>query len=213
MAQLLNLSKGETVTLTKSNGAALVNARVNITWRDTGSDIDVSAVLLGPNEKLAYGMDLIKSVDGVQMKHPDTREASKWAYKSIVYYQNLRGIDVGGIEHSGDVLGGGDHDGETITIQLNNLPSAVNSIALVVTSHSDTGQTNTFGNANPTATVVDADTNEELYRFELAYEASNFTSVDLGDLRRRGNGWEFVATGSGIGTSAQGLSDVIQKYM
>lgn len=208
---MISLSKGQKISLSKSNGTALTNARVNITWRDTGSDIDVSAVFLNQHGTFAYGTEYVETLDGWHMEH--NGKTSKWAYKSAVYYQNPTGVGVDGIEHSGDVKSGGDHNGETISIQLNRIPNEINAIALVVTSHTETSTANMFGNANPTATVVDGDTGEELFRFELGYDASNFTSADLGELRRIGNGWEFVATGSGIGTSAQGLEDVFRKYI
>jgi Uncharacterized proteins involved in stress response, homologs of TerZ and putative cAMP-binding protein CABP1 len=116
----------------------------------------------------------------------------------MVWFRQLRSND-GSVVHSGDNrTGQGDGDDETITVDLERLPSNVQS--LVITVNSFQGQPFDVVD-NAFARVVDAKTGAELAKFELRDKGS-FTGVVMGVVSRQSGAWEFRA----IGTPQNGRS-------
>lgn len=173
----VNLSKGQTVSLTKDNGGGLSQVRMGLGWdaikkkgffggtKEVAVDLDASALLMD-----AAGQVL-----------------------DVVYYGNLRSRD-NSIIHTGDNLtGAGDGDDESILVDLPRVPGAIAHIVFTVNSYS--GQN--FGQIeNATARVVDsADRDKELVRYTLTGSGSH-TAVVMARLSRTGTGWSFTAIGT-----------------
>jgi len=172
----LTLSKQQTISLEKTAGSALTSISLGLGWdpvkagffgKLTGGggaiDLDASCILLDSN---------LKPID-------------------LVWFRQLKSQD-GSIKHSGDNrTGDGDGDDETIHVDLQRLPAAVQ--FLVFTVNSFTGQT--FEKVeNAYCRIVNAGNNSELARFNLS-EKGGHTGIVMASLSRQNGGWEFKAIG------------------
>jgi len=184
----VNLSKGQTVSLTKSGGGGLRQVRMGLGWdaikkkglfgreKEVSVDLDASALLLSADHQVL----------------------------EIVYFGNLRSAD-GSLQHTGDNLTGkGEGDDESILVDLPRVPPAVAHIVFVVNSFSGQNFTQI---ENATARVVDsADRDRELVKYELTGSGTH-TAVVMARLSRDGAGWTFTAIGTpGSARTAQELA-------
>ena len=175
----ITLSKGQKVSLTKGN-PGLKNIVVGLGW-DTNKydggfdfDLDSAAFLLGENDKVNSDSDFI-------------------------FYNNLKHSS-GAVQHLGDNLTGeGDGDDEQVKLDLSLVPQNVNKIAFTVTIHEAQERRQTFGQVNNSyVRVVNADTNQELLKYELGEDFSIETAVVVCEIYRHNGEWKFNALGSGF---------------
>ncbi len=184
----LNLTKGQKLDLTKPDGSTLSTITATVNWQ-TGSiesDVDVSVALLNTDGKRFPGNDGIMFYNNLDHGHP-------------------------GLTHSGDDRSGG--TGETVTVDLTSVSDDVERMAIVVTSYGGDNGTVTFGQMSvPTITIADAESGDELFFFELDEDASTATALDCGEIYRRNGSWKFEAAGTVLGSSENGMDDVINHY-
>ena len=174
----INLSKGQKVDLTKGN-PGLTNIIVGLGW-DTNKydgrndfDLDSSVFLLNSSGKCASEGDFI-------------------------FYNNTSGSN-GAVVHTGDNrTGEGDGDDEQVNINLSNVSSSIEKIAFSITIHDAEARGQNFGQVNNSyVRIINADTQEELIRYDLGEDFSIETAVVVGELYRHNNKWKFNAIGSG----------------
>lgn len=175
----INLSKGQTVDLTKGN-PGLKNIMVGLGWDanvfDSGADfdLDASAFLLGENGKC-----------------PTERE--------FIFYGNLEHASES-VKHMGDNLTGeGEGDDEQIQIDLTKIPANISKVAFTVTIYEADQRGQNFGQvSNSFIRIVDESTGTELIRYDLGEDFSIETAVVVGELYRHNGEWKFNAIGSGF---------------
>ncbi|GCB90534.1 transport-associated protein [Streptomyces noursei] len=165
----VSLQKNQTVSLVKDGRPLLSTVRMGLGWEPArrGRSIDLDASVI------AYGPDRGK-VDSC-------------------YFGKLRILDAA-IQHSGDNLtGDGAGDDEVITVHLGGIPPEVTGLVFTVNSFS--GQK--FSDvAKAYCRLTDAQTGEELVRFDLT-GAEPRTGVMMAKLIRQYSGeWEMTALGS-----------------
>ncbi len=181
----INLEKGQRV------GIGLQKAGIGLGWDPndgTGHDfdLDASAFLLAENGKL------------ISEAH-------------LVFYNNQRSPD-GAVESSGDDQTGGNSDGddETLTVEFAKIDANVAQIIVVVTIHDCETRKQNFGQVrNSFIRIYDAQSNEEICKYELDEDFSIETAVEFGRLYRKGNEWKFEAVGKGY---SGGLQFFVGKY-
>lgn len=184
----VSLTKGSRVNLQKiasDAGVSLSKVVVGLGWDvnryDGGHafDLDASAFLLNSNDK----------VDGD---------------KNFIFYGNKDGK---GVKHTGDNLtGDGDGDDEQIIVDLNAVDANVSSIAFTVTIYDADKRSQNFGMVeNAYIRIFDADTNQELIRYDLGEDFSVETAVVVGKLYRADGTWKFSAIGSGFSGGLEAL--------
>ena len=174
----ISLTKGQKVDLTKSN-PGLKNVLVGLGWDinrfDSGSDfdLDASAFLVQENGKVSGDQDFI-------------------------FYSNLEHPS-GAVVHLGDNrTGAGDGDDEQITVDLSKVPENIARIAFTVTIYDVESRRQNFGQvANAFIRLVNADTDEEIVRYDLGEDFSIETAMVVGELYRHNGEWKFNAIGSG----------------
>lgn len=174
----ISLSKGQKVDLTKTN-PGLKNILVGLGWDinqfDSGSDfdLDASAFLLGENGKTTSDTDFI-------------------------FYSNLEHPS-GAVMHMGDNrTGAGEGDDEQITVDLTKVPANISRIAFTVTIYEAESRRQNFGQvSNAFIRLVNAETDEELIRYDLGEDFSIETAMVVGELYRHNGEWKFNAIGSG----------------
>ena len=175
----ITLAKGQKVDLTKSN-PGLKKIIVGLGW-DTNKydggyafDLDTAAFLAGANGKVNADTD-------------------------FVFYNNLKHPS-GSVEHLGDNLTGlGDGDDEQLVVELTQVPANVEHISFTATIHEADARRQNFGQvSNAYIRVINAETNQELIRYDLGEDFSIETALIVGDLYRNNGEWKFNAIGSGF---------------
>ena len=175
----VSLKKGEKVSLNKGN-PGLRNIVVGLGWDtnayDTGGsfDLDSAAFLLGENGKVTSSND-------------------------FVFFGNLKHSS-GAVEHLGDNRTGvGAGDDENIKIDLSLVPQSITKIVFTVTIYEAEERHQNFGQINNSyVRIYNADTNEEILRYDLGEDFSIETAAVFGELYRHNNEWKFNAIGSGF---------------
>lgn len=174
---VITLSKGQQITLEKQGGGSLTKVRMGLGW-DPVKKGGFLGGLLGGNDSIDLDASCI--LFDSNKKPLDT-----------VWFRQLQSRD-GSIRHSGDNLTGeGDGDDEVIYVDLQKLPSSVQS--LVFTVNSFRGQT--FNEVeNAFCRLVDDTSQKELAKFNLA-EKGRHTGVVMAVVSREGSGWSMKAVG------------------
>ncbi|MGL4252917.1 MAG: TerD family protein [Fusobacteriaceae bacterium] len=204
-ASTLNFSKaqavqtGQRMNFSKENPTCK-QVRVELYW--TGeNDGDASIVLLGADKKALKGL-----VD------PTNANSTR----GMVWYNNL---SVKGVAHSGDARTS-DNDPstpeETINVTLDQLEADVDSLVIVASTYPNPAAPTKavpFGKFRDCKVmVINNETNEVIYVYELDEDFSTHSSVELASFYKRNGEWMFTSMGEGVGTSPEALSDIATKY-
>lgn len=128
----------------------------------------------------------------------------------FIFYNQTKSAD-GSVEHAGDNrTGAGDGDDEVIVVQLDSVPDDVAKIAVAVTIHDAEARGQNFGQVSQAfIRCVNADTNEEVARFDLSEDASIETAMIFGEIYRHNGEWKFKAIGQGF---KGGLGPLAQNF-
>ncbi len=194
----VNLRKGQKVELRKNNGGALRRVMVGLGWdevrqkrgffapRPQDIDCDASAILC-VNGRLANVADL-------------------------VFYNNLTHRS-GAVRHMGDNLtGAGDGDDEQIMVDLTSLPGEYDKIVFVVTIYQARERGQHFGLIqNCFIRICDAETGQELCKYNLSENYNNMTAMIFGELYRYNGSWKFNAIGQP--TTDNSISDMAKRFL
>ena len=99
-------------------------------------------------------------------------------------------------------------------VDLSKLPIDVKIMLAVITIYG-AGQSTpvTFGRVkNASVRLYNGDTNQALYQFDLTEDASRGTAVEMARIYLKDGEWRFTTLGDIVGTSANGLEDIVNKY-
>lgn len=195
----LSLVKGQKIDLTKDNDG-LTKLSLGLGWdANSGNsgafDLDAFAICLNPTNKL----------------HKPLPE-------SVLYFNSPKqgdgtlAIYAGAVMHSGDNLtGAGDGDDETITIDFTKVPDDLSEILLAVNIFDSVARGNqNFGMVkNAFIHAYDANTKQELGRYDLSEDYSASDCVIFAKVYRHNGEWKFQAIGEGKkGT----IADIAAQY-
>lgn len=182
----INLQKGQRLDI------GLLKVGVGLGWdpnEGTGSefDLDASAFMLGANRKIP-------------------------SESYFVFYNNPVSPD-NAVESSGDDTTGGSSDGddETLTIDLSKVDTQIQEMVFTVTIHDYETRKQNFGQVrNSFIRIYNAQTGEEIAKYELEEDFSVETAVEFGRLYRKDGVWKFEAMGIGY---RGGLQTFVDKYI
>ncbi|NKY39317.1 TerD family protein [Cellulomonas septica] len=183
----VNLTKGQTVSLTKSDGGTLTQVRMGLGWdaikvkglfgraKEKSVDLDASALLFDANGALV----------------------------DQVWFSQLASKD-GAVQHTGDNrTGAGDGDDESIRVALTGVNPAVKTLVFVVNSY--TGET--FAQIeNAFCRLIDETTGQEVARYDLSGSGSHTAQI-MAKVTRDGAGWSMTALG--VRTSGRTIKDML----
>ena len=83
-------------------------------------------------------------------------------------------------------------------VELNKIPSNIEKISFAAAIYNAEDRLQNFGMvSNSYIRAYDADTNEELFKYELDEDFSLETGIVAGELYRKNGEWKFNAIGSG----------------
>ncbi|CAD5947413.1 TerD family protein [Planktothrix agardhii] len=188
----VSLTKGQRVSLDKI-APGLSEVFVGLGWdvkvTDTGSDFDLdsSLFLLGANEKL------------ISDNH-------------FIFYNNLTSPDPDkSVQHTGDNLTGvGEGDDEVVKINLKKIPADIQKIIVTVTIHEAQQRHQNFGQVqNAFVRIVNAETKQEVVRYDLVEDYSIETALIMAELYRKDGEWRLNAVGAGY---QGGLQTLLDRY-
>lgn len=173
----VSLKKGENVSLSKTD-PTLNNVLIGLGWDARASDgadfdLDASLFMVGENGKVA---------------------GDDW----FIFYNQLRS-PCASVEHTGDNrTGAGDGDDEAIKLALQKVPANIHALVIAVTIHDAETRRQNFGMVRDAfVRLVNADTDQEILRFDLSEDYSTETAMIFGEIYRRGGEWKFRAVGQG----------------
>ncbi|KUP08240.1 chemical-damaging agent resistance protein C [Bacillus coahuilensis m2-6] len=186
----IQLSKGQRIDLTKHD-PGLKHILIGLGWdvkQFDGAidfDLDASAFLLDSQGKCRNDLDFI-------------------------FYNNLQSPD-GSVTHTGDNrTGAGDGDDEQVKIDLSKVPQDVDKVAFTVTIHDAAQRRQNFGQvSNAFVRLENAETGNEIVRYDLGEDFSIETAVVFCEIYRHRGDWKFNAVGAGY---QGGLHALVQSY-
>ncbi|HRC72852.1 MAG TPA: TerD family protein [Candidatus Competibacter sp.] len=185
----ISLNKGGKLSLSKE-APDLKKVLVGLGWDARATDgadfdLDASAFLLDANGKVRSDADFI-------------------------FYNQLKST-CGSVQHTGDNRTGvGEGDDEAVMVDLTKVPADVQKITFTVTIHDADQRKQNFGQVqNAFIRLVNAETNVEVARYDLAEDASTETAMIFGEIYRHGSEWKFGAVGQGY---AGGLAAMCRQY-
>lgn len=195
----INLSKGQKIDLTKTN-PRLEKIIVGLGWDtnryDGGKDFDLDAMafMLDSNGKCPRETCFI-SVFIPEAKQND----------GTYSYENGSAI------HSGDNrTGSGEGDDERISIDLSKVSQDIEKIDFAVNIYEGQSRNQNFGQVeNAFIRIINAETNEEILRYDLGEDFSIETAVIMGSIYKNNGEWKFNAIGSGF---QDGLEALCRNY-
>lgn len=174
---MINLSKGQKVNLTKESGTTLDKLYVGLGWdmsptADKTADLDAVVVVCGADGKALGDANFVffgnKTAPGVQLSDDN-------------------------------LTGEGDGDDEWAKIDLLNLDPAATKVVVAVNIYDGPNKGQTFGMIdNAMMHIQNGDTNEELGKFELDFDASSATTLIFCEIIKRNNEWFVSAKGDEI---------------
>ena len=197
------IDKGDRFALSKSEG--LEKIQVDLNWK-SGADLDASAFLVGDDGLIQDDADFV-FYNSKNRANPETGEAEPFNKAVHGNKKHWQAITVpvsadGSVLGSADDLGDdeeGDEAGETMHVDLSKVEPKIQEIIFCVTIyHGDTDGV-TFGSVRePSITISNEETGEELCRYNLKEKFSTETAVEAAKLVCNEDGeWEFVAVGEG----------------
>lgn len=185
----VSLTKGGNVSLTKE-APTMKTTMVGLGWDARATDgaafdLDASVFMVGENGKVLN----------------DT---------SFIFFNNKTSA-CGSVEHQGDNLtGAGEGDDEQVKVSFDKVPADVKKLVFAVTIYDAEARKQNFGMvSNAFIRIVNADSNQEIARFDLSEDASTETAMVFGELYRNGTEWKFKAVGQGF---AGGLKALAQQH-
>lgn len=216
----VNLSKGAKVNLSKKS-EGLSKIKVGLGWDPVGA-------VVTPKEKKGL-LSRLKSAlvgDSVSEYSGQDIDCDAWVCllrggklksdRDLIWYSNKSYIDNGEkiVNHHGDNLtGDGDGDDEVISINLEKLPSDVDSIIVGVTIFCGPSRNQDFSKIQNTfIRVVDERDNTEIAKFmqkEMCGSKQDVTFI-AGKLYKEQNEWSFEAMGTL--TSDSTILDAVSYY-
>lgn len=210
------IEKGERFSLNKSEG--LEKVQIDLNWK-SGADLDASAFLIGEDGLIQDDADFVY-YNSKNRANPETGELEPFdrnIHGNKKHWQNST-VPVsadGSVLGSADDLGDGDEEegeeaGETMHVDLAKVGPKIQEIIFCVTIYHGDKDGVTFGAVRePSITISNEDTGEELCRYNLKEKFSTETAVEAAKLVCNEDGeWEFEAVGEGHDGGMQTLIDI-----
>lgn len=198
----VNLQKGQKVDLTKGN-SKLKRIMVGLGWDESAKpSLGGLAGLFGGGKKQNIDCDASAILCTTGGKLRDKGD--------IVYFGNLQ-HNSRCVKHMGDNLtGAGEGDDEQIWVDILDMPEKYEKVVFVVNIYQARERKQHFGMIqNAFIRIVDADTNQELCKYNLSDNYQNMTAMICGEIYRHGGEWKFNAIGQA--TTDNGIGEVANR--
>ena len=192
---MINLSKGEGISLEKQAGGSLSRIMLGLGWD-------------AKEKKSLFG--LVKTQQEIDLDASCIMFDSGGQVVDTVWYRQLKSKDCS-IVHTGDNrTGAGEGDDEQIIVDLPRVPANVTTLVFVVNSFGGV----TFSQIeNAFCRLVDLEKNEELARYNLSCQG-NHTAQIMAKIVRGSGGWEMIAIGeNAMGQTFDKLLPTVKRFL
>jgi len=181
----ISLEKGGTISLSKANEGlkkVLFGAGWDLNEGAGGNfDLDISAVLR----------------EGGKVTNP----------QNLVFYNNLKSARESVVLSGDNRTGAGEGDDESISIDLEKVPSNIDSILFAISIHKAEERNQNFGQVkNSFVHLQNQETGQEIANYDLAQQFSNETLIVVGEIVRNAGEWVFEA-------QSEARTGGLQKYL
>ena len=193
----VNLQKGQKVDLRKGGGGTLRRVMVGLGW----DEVKQKRGFFAPKpQDIDCDATAFLCQNGHLMGVPD-----------IVYFGALTHSS-GAVRHMGDNLtGAGDGDDEQLLVDLTAVPEAYDKIVFVVNIYQAAQRKQHFGLIeNAFIRICDAETGQELCKYNLSENYEGMTAMVFGEIYRRGQDWKFNAIGQP--TRDNGIEELARRF-
>lgn len=194
----VNLQKGQKVELRKNNGGSLRRVMVGLGW----DEVKQKRGFFAPKpQDIDCDASAILCIDGHLRSAAD-----------LVFYNHLQ-HGSGAVKHMGDNLtGAGEGDDEQIMVDLTALPGIYDKIVFVVTIYQARERGQHFGLIqNCFIRICDAESGQELCKYNLSENYNNMTAMIFGELYRYNGMWKFNAIGQP--TTDNSIADMAKRFL
>lgn len=194
----VNLQKGQKVELRKNNGGELRRVMVGLGW----DEVQQSRGFFAPKPQ-----DIDCDASAFICMNGHLRGTG-----DVVYFGNLNHRS-GCVRHMGDNLtGAGEGDDEQIMVDLASLPSQYDKIIIVVNIYQAAQRRQHFGMIrNAFIRICDAETNQEILKYNLSENYNGMTAMVFGELYRYNGTWKFNAIGQA--TQDNSVGDLAKRFV
>ena len=215
----INLVKGQTEILSISK------LRIGLGWEPNENlsshpyDLDVSAFLLGANNKISNDNYLVFYNSSLRVLPSnlfkvEQYDSKKYPNREEDYRTQTRPVDPDFSVHGSiDDTDGTESDGgddETMNIDLTKVSPNIQEIIIAVSIYEYDVRKQNFGQVDDSyISIYNDKTNELLYKYELNEDFSVCSAVEFCSIYRRNNEWKVKATGIGLN---DGLQSLVNKY-
>lgn len=194
----VNLQKGQKVELRKNSGGELRRVMVGLGW----DQVEQSRGFFAPKpQEIDCDASAFICMNGRLAGIDD-----------IVYFANLTHRS-GCVRHMGDNLtGAGEGDDEQIMIDLASLPGQYDKIIVVVNIYKAAERRQHFGMIrNAFIRICDAETNQEILKYNLSENYNGMTAMVFGELYRYNGTWKFNAVGQA--TQDNSIGELAKRFV
>ena len=202
----VSLKKGQKVSLTKDN-AGLRSVVVGLGWDEVEQPKakGVFGGLFGGKPAKVHDIDCDAVVFLLDSE-------GKIAQRSdVVFFNNLRHSSDCVIHQGDNLTGGGEGDDEQIMVYLSKLPPQYERVVVLVSIYKATERNQHFGMIkNAFIRIFDADTNKELYKYDLSENYDGMTALVFGELYRKNGEWKFSAVGQPL--QLWSIADLAERW-
>lgn len=198
MAARIHLKQGEEANVSKED-PTLKHLKVGLGWDVRKTDNE----FLSSDEKPAdYDLDacafMLNNFGNIRHE------------RDFVFYNNMESDDKSVIHKGDNQTGEGSGDDEIIDVELGDVPFDITRIAFSGSIHNAVDRKQNFGMVdNAFIRLVNRDTGEEIVRYDLTGDYSQYNAIILGELYRIGAEWVFIAKGEGY---KGGLAEVARSF-
>lgn len=215
----INLSKGQTVDLTKGR-EGLKDITIGLSWGRAASDVTADGKKKGFLARMFdRAADTVSEATGggsnMDIDSSVVLVGENGAHYDTVYYGHQTSKCTS-VRHAGDDLTGndkkGEYDNEEIRIDLSRVPSHVNKLVFVANIFAGASRGQHFGQVKGAyIRVLKTQGREELIRYSLADEFNGMRGLVAGQIYRHDGEWKFRAIGEG--TVEDGLNQIVRKVL
>lgn len=208
MSNIINLSKGEKIDLTKGTG--ITGIRVGLNWDEAGKSGSPGGIggffksLVSEATASKEKIDIDSSIFMLDVNGKS---------RELVYFGHLRST-CGSIRHEGDNLTGTDRgkdiDDETIHVNLAQVPAYVEKLVIVANIYQCRSRRQHFGMIGNANVKLYDQAGKQICQYNLTEGYSGKTALIVGEVYRHGGEWKFTAVGQG--TEDTGLEDMGRRY-
>lgn len=194
----VNLQKGQKIELRKNDGGTLRRVMVGLGWDEVKRAHEFFTPM---QQDIDCDASAFLCVNGHLTDNND-----------VVYFGNLT-HRTGCVRHMGDNLtGAGDGDDEQIMVDLEALPAHYDKVIIVVNIYQAMQRRQHFGMImNAFIRICDAETGQELCKYNLSDNYSGMTAMVFGELYRYNGSWKFNAIGQA--TRDNSIGDLAKRFI